>query len=155
MQKISWDKYFCNILDSLKLRASCDRGYCTALITKENHIIATGYAGSLPGMPECSEVGHDIRKIYNFDTNKVEEHCVRTVHAEQNAICSAAKYGISLKDTTLYVSMTPCMQCCKLIVTAGINRVVIAKRYANASEQIMADIFKACSVSYKFMEDGE
>ena len=98
------------------------------MIVKDKRIMTTGYVGSPTGLPHCDEAGHDMRKIFN-DNGDVTQHCVRTLHAEQNAIIQAAKFGIPLDEATLYCKMTPCMVCAMMIINAGIKRVVCEKRY--------------------------
>jgi len=100
-------------------RATCDRGRSGAIIVYQQQIVATGYVGSPPGFPHCDDVGHEL----------VNGHCVRTVHAEQNALASAARHGISVLGGTIYSTMTPCRTCAMLIITAGIDRVVAAYTY--------------------------
>ncbi len=123
-----WDAYFMGIVNEVAKRATCDRGMSGCVIVKEKQILTTGYVGSAAGMPHCDEAGHQLKQT-THDDGKTSTHCVRTVHAEQNAICQAAKFGIALRDSTLYCSMTPCYTCAKMIVNAGIKRVVCQKRY--------------------------
>jgi dCMP deaminase len=86
-------------------------------------------------MKHCDEVGHLIKKVQHLDEeNRITEHCVRTVHAEQNAICQAAKRGISIEGATLYCRMTPCRTCAMLIINCGIKRVVCERKYQTAAE---------------------
>jgi len=134
-----WDTYFLDMVDTVASRATCDRGRSGCVITKDKRIIATGYVGSPPGLPHCDDVGHDMRAVTHAD-GRVTKHCVRTLHAEQNAIAQAAKYGLSLEGTTLYCRMEPCRVCAMLITSAGIARVVAQKRYhaADDSRQIFA-----------------
>lgn len=123
-----WDDYFLDLIEVIGKRATCDRGKSGCVIVKDNRIISTGYVGSPKGLPHCDDVGHDMKKVMDEEGN-VSQHCVRTIHAEQNAICQAAKYGISLDGGTIYCKMTPCAVCAKMIVNSGIKRVVAAKRY--------------------------
>lgn len=114
-----WDEYFLEVLNAVARRATCDRGRSGAVIAYQQQIIATGYVGSPPGFPHCDDVGHEL----------VDGRCVRTVHAEQNALASAARRGIAVLDGTLYSTMVPCRTCAMLIITAGIERVVAAHTY--------------------------
>ena len=91
----SWDEYFIEISRTVAKRATCDRGRSGCVIVKDKHILVTGYVGSPKGIPHCDEVGHQFKKTIHEDGN-ITEHCVRTAHAEQNAICHAAKLGIPL-----------------------------------------------------------
>jgi dCMP deaminase len=85
-QRPSWDKFFIEMLDTIAARSTCDRGKPACILVKDNHIISTGYAGSPPGLPHCDDAGHIIKTVTHEDGSQTE-HCVRTVHAEQNAIC--------------------------------------------------------------------
>jgi dCMP deaminase len=90
--------------------------------------MTTGYVGAPAGLPHCDQEGHDMRKVIGYD-DKITHHCVRTLHAEQNAIIQAARFGIPLEGATLYCKMTPCRTCAMMIINAGIKRVVCEKRY--------------------------
>jgi dCMP deaminase len=124
----SWDDYFLGLVDQVASRATCDRGKSGCVVVRDKRIICTGYVGSPSGMPHCDDAGHEMRQMIDED-GTTRRHCVRTVHAEQNAICQAARYGLSLADTTLYCSMEPCRVCAMLIASSGINRVVARRRY--------------------------
>jgi dCMP deaminase len=128
MARPSWDDYFLGLVDQVASRATCDRGKSGCVVVRDKRIICTGYVGSPSGLPHCDEVGHELRQVIDED-GTARRHCVRTVHAEQNAICQAARYGLSLADTTLYCSMEPCRVCALLIASTGINRVVARRRY--------------------------
>ena len=129
----SWDDYFMEIADVVARRATCDRGRSGCVVTKDKQILVTGYVGSPPGEPHCDEVGHQMKTVRHEDEHETQ-HCVRTTHAEQNAISQAAKLGIPLKGSTIYCKMTPCTVCAKLIVTSGIERVVCKGRYHAGAE---------------------
>ncbi|MEM3055000.1 MAG: deaminase, partial [Candidatus Bathyarchaeia archaeon] len=103
----SWDDYFLGITEAVSKRSTCDRGRSACVVTLDNQILVTGYAGSPTGFPHCDEVGHQIKKLIHED-GTVTEHCMRTVHAEQNALAQAAKRGIAINGATVYVNMTPC-----------------------------------------------
>jgi dCMP deaminase len=117
----SWDDYFMEVADAISKRATCDRGKSGCIIAKDKQILATGYVGSPAGFPHCDEAGHDLRKSFNED-GSISQHCVRTVHAEQNAICQAAKRGISIDGATVYCRMTPCRTCAMLLINCGVKR---------------------------------
>ncbi|MBN1340212.1 MAG: cytidine/deoxycytidylate deaminase family protein, partial [Bacteroidales bacterium] len=114
-------------------RATCDRGRSGCVIVKDKQILVTGYVGSPRGLPHCDDVGHLLKKIIHED-GTISHHCVRTVHAEQNAICQAARLGIALEGSTLYCRMTPCRTCAMLIINCGIKRVVCEMKYHSAAE---------------------
>ena len=128
------------VCDAIAKRATCDRGRSGCVIAKERQLLVTGYVGSPAGFPHCDEVGHQMKKLIHEDGH-VTQHCVRTVHAEQNAICQAARRGVALEGATLYCKMTPCRTCAMLIINCGITRVVCKRKYhAGAeSEQFFKD----------------
>jgi len=129
----SWDEYFSMMVDAVATRATCDRGRAGCVIVKDKQILVTGYVGSPKGLPHCDDVGHLMKKVIHED-GKITQHCVRTVHAEQNAITQAARRGISLDGSTLYVRMTPCRTCTMLIINTGIKRIVCQNKYHTAEE---------------------
>lgn len=124
----SWDEYFLNIMNQVAARGTCDRGRSGCVIVKDKQILTTGYVGAPPGLAHCDDVGHHIKKTIHEDGH-VTEHCVRTTHAEQNAICQAAKRGISIEGSTLYIRMTPCRVCSMLIISCGVARIVCERKY--------------------------
>ena len=129
----SWDEYFIKLVDEVAKRATCDRGKSGCVIVKDKRILCTGYVGSPPGFPHCDETGHLLKKISDDDGTE-RQHCVRTIHAEQNAICQAARYGIALQGTTLYCTMEPCRVCTMLMISVGIKKVVAKRKYHAAGE---------------------
>lgn len=129
----SWDDYFLDIMKKVASRATCDRGRSGCVITRNNQILVTGYVGSPVGVAHCDEAGHEMKKMLNED-GSVSDHCVRTTHAEQNAMCQAAKLGIALENSTLYCTMTPCYTCAKMIVNCGVKRVVCLNDYHASAE---------------------
>ncbi len=138
-------------MDEVAKRATCDRGKSGCVIVRNRRIIATGYVGSPPGFPHCDEAGHDLRKAMD-DAGNLRQHCVRTIHAEQNAICQAARNGIALDGADLYCKMEPCRICALLIVSVGIKR-VIAKRKYHAALDTPA-IFSGAGVELIVVEDS-
>lgn len=129
----TWDEYFMEIAKTVSKRATCDRGRSGCVIARDKQLLVTGYVGSPIGLPHCDEVGHQFKQMIHEDGH-VTNHCVRTVHAEQNAICQAAKLGIALTGATLYCRMTPCRTCAMLIINCGIVRVVCEKKYHAGAE---------------------
>lgn len=146
----SWDEYFIQLADSVAQRATCDRGRSGCVITKDRQILVSGYVGSPKGLKHCDEVGHLFKKVIHED-GTVTQHCVRTVHAEQNAITQAARRGIALEGGTLYCRMTPCRTCAMLIINCGIERVVCERKY-HAGEESEA-MFKEVGIELKYMHD--
>jgi dCMP deaminase len=150
MPRPTWDEYFIDMTRTVASRSTCDRGRSGCVIVKQKHILCTGYVGSPPGMPHCDEAGHLLRKVIDED-GQVRQHCVRTIHAEQNAIIQAAKFGISLEGSTLYCKMEPCRTCAMSIVAAGINKVVCEKHYHAAEDT--KEIFSKCGVELVVLKD--
>lgn len=109
-------------------RGTCDRKQVGCVIVLDRRIVATGYNGSVPGAPHCDDAGHDLVDSVGLD-GKLRPNCVRTVHAESNAIAQAARFGVSLNGTTLYCNTFPCWPCFKLIVSAGIRKVIVDDEY--------------------------
>lgn len=124
----SWDEYFMEIAKVVGKRGTCDRGRNGAVLVKNKRILTTGYVGSPAGLPHCDEVGHLMSETIDSEGNK-SKHCIRTTHAEQNAIVQAALHGVSTEGATLYVKFVPCFACCKMIINAGIKKVVAEKDY--------------------------
>jgi dCMP deaminase len=136
----SWDDYFLELANAASSRATCDRGKSGCVIVRDKQVLATGYVGSPAGLPHCDDVGHLMKKVIQ-ENGEISEHCVRTVHAEQNAICQAAKRGISIEGATIYQRMTPCRTCAMLLINCGIEKVVCERKYqlAEESEQLLAE----------------
>lgn len=125
------------VCESISKRATCDRGRSGCVIAKDKQLLVTGYVGAPAGLPHCDEAGHQLKQMLHED-GSITTHCVRTVHAEQNAICQAAKRGISIDGATLYCRMTPCRICAMLIISCGIKRVVCQRRYhAGGDSEVM------------------
>ena len=131
----SWDEYFMEVCEAISKWATCERGRSGCVIAKDQQLLVTGYVGAPSGLPHCDEVGHQFKKTLHED-GKETTHCVRTVHAEQNAICQAAKRGISINGATLYCRMTPCRTCAMLIINCGIKRVVAQRRYHDSEDSL-------------------
>ena len=146
----TWDEYFMEVCRAIAKRATCDRGRSGCVIARDNQLLVTGYVGAPRGLPHCDDVGHQFKKVQHED-GSVSQHCVRTVHAEQNAICQAAKRGISIDGATLYCKMTPCRTCAMLIINCGIKRVIAEKRYHDSADSI--EMFKQAGVTLEHLSD--
>jgi dCMP deaminase len=144
----SWDEYFMEVCEAIAKRATCDRGRSGCVIAKNNQILVTGYVGAPAGLPHCDEAGHQLKQMVHED-GSVTTHCVRTVHAEQNAVCQAAKRGIAIEGATLYCRMTPCRTCAMLIINCGIVRVVCQRRYHDAGDS--EDLFQKAAVTLEYI----
>ena len=117
--RATWDEYFMGIATSVATRATCDRKHVGAAIVRDRSILATGYNGSVRGLEHCDEVGHMME----------EGHCVRTIHAEANAVIQAARNGVRIDASTIYVTASPCWACFRMIANAGIVRIVFGEFY--------------------------
>ncbi|MCL5239269.1 MAG: cytidine/deoxycytidylate deaminase family protein [Candidatus Marsarchaeota archaeon] len=146
----SWDEYFLNIAHVVGTRGTCDRGRNGAVLVKDKRILTTGYVGSPRGMPHCDEVGHLMSDEVNPD-GTISKHCIRTIHAEQNAILQAALHGISVEGSTLYVKFEPCFTCTKMLINAGATRVVCQKKYHAA--KLTREFFRQAKIPIVYMED--
>ena len=118
----SWDEYFMQITFQVAKRSTCPRAAVGAVIVRDKRILTTGYNGAPANLPHCTEVGCLM----------VNDHCVRTLHAEQNAIIQGALHGVDVSHSTIYVTHQPCLVCAKMIINAGIERVVYAGQYPDA-----------------------
>jgi dCMP deaminase len=121
MERISWNQYFMAQSHLLSLRSTCTRLMVGATIVREKRIIAGGYNGSISGGSHCSEEGCFL----------VDNHCVRTIHAEINAIIQCAKFGVSTEGSEIYVTHFPCLNCCKAIIQSGIRKINYSADYKN------------------------
>ncbi|MBP5442491.1 MAG: cytidine/deoxycytidylate deaminase family protein [Treponema sp.] len=150
-ERPTWDEYFMEVARTIAKRATCDRGRSGCVIARDNQILVTGYVGSPAGLPHCDDVGHLMRKMIHADSS-ITQHCVRTVHAEQNAICQAAKRGISIDGATVYCKMTPCRTCAMLIINCGIKRVVCEKHYHDEEDSM--NMFAQAGIKIEHLEDS-
>lgn len=117
--RVDWNEYFMNIAEQVSTRSTCSRKNVGAIIVRDRTILSTGYNGSLRGAQHCDEAGHDIEN----------DHCVRTVHAEANAVAQAAKNGIRIDEAEIYVTASPCLTCFKLIANSGIKKIFYKEFY--------------------------
>lgn len=145
-----WDNYFLGIMDKVAKRGTCDRGQNGCVIVKDKRILCTGYVGSPMGLPHCDEEGHLLHKVLNTD-GSTSVHCIRTVHAEQNAIAQAARNGISIQGATMYTKMEPCRTCAMMIINTGIVRVVAKRRYHRAQDT--REMFKQAGILLDVVEE--
>lgn len=147
-KRISWDEYFLDMLDSVSARATCDRGRTAVIIAIDNEIVVTGYVGSPSGIDHCDDIGHQMATVID-DSGKTSQHCVRTNHAEMNAIAQAAKNGKAIKGGTLYCKMTPCYTCAKMLVQVGMRRIVARERYH--ADKLSLEILRTAKVRVKIL----
>ena len=119
MARATWEEYFMNIAKQVASRSTCDRKHVGAVIAKDKTILSTGYNGSIRGMPHCDEVGHLMEA----------GHCVATIHAETNAILQAAKNGVMIEGSEVYITASPCWSCFKMLANAGIRKICYGEFY--------------------------
>ena len=123
----SWDKYFMDILEVTKTRSTCLRRQVAAIIVRDKQIISTGYNGAPRGVFHCEQVGC-LREEMHIPSGERHELC-RGIHAEQNAIIQASVHGVSIKDCEIYITCSPCVLCSKMLINAGIRRIVYRGDY--------------------------
>jgi dCMP deaminase len=128
-----WDEYFLKLAMLASERATCPRMHCGCVLVTNKNVIATGYNGSIPGDEHCEDAGCLI----------VDSHCVRTVHAEMNALVQAAKRGHAVEGSTAYVTNMPCTTCAKALIAAGVKRVVI---FSDFHDTLATDFFAKAGV---------
>ena len=127
MERPDWDSYFMEIAQIVSKRSTCLRRAVGAVLVKDKQILATGYNGTPKGLPHCEEVGC-LREQLHVPSGQMHELC-RGIHAEQNSVIQAAVNGVSISGSTLYCTHQPCVVCSKILINAGINRIVYANPY--------------------------
>ena len=138
VERPSWDEYFIELTNVVAKRSNCESRKVGAIITVDNQIIATGYNGAPKGLHHCIDAGGCLRKKNNIESGTRQEVC-RAVHAEQNAIISAAVRGVSIKNGTLYTNTYPCSICARMIINAEIKRIVYDSDYSDPLSKEMLD----------------
>jgi dCMP deaminase len=117
--RVDWHQYFMNIAGEVATRSTCDRKHVGAVIVRDKTILSTGYNGSVRGLPHCDDAGHMME----------DGHCVATIHAESNAIIQAARNGVRLEGADIYVTASPCWNCFKMVVNAGVKNIYYGEFY--------------------------
>jgi dCMP deaminase len=128
MERPSWDEYFMEMAMLTAKRSTCMRRNVGAVIVQDKHIIATGYNGAPKGIPHCEEIGGCLREKMNIPSGERHELC-RALHAEQNAIIQAATLAQSIEGASIYITNQPCVICAKMIINAGIKRIIVREGY--------------------------
>lgn len=139
----SWDAYFIEMCDFVSKRATCSRKFVGAIIVRDKRVLSTGYNGALPKMPHCQDVGCDLEN----------NHCVNVIHAECNAIASAAKMGICIDGATLYCNTMPCWNCFKMCISSGIGEIIYKDSY-KPDKRILEAVQKI-PIIFKQFTEGE
>lgn len=134
----SWDEYFMEIARVVATRSTCLRRQVGAVLVKEKRILTTGYNGAPRGLPHCLDIGC-LREQLKIPSGERQELC-RGLHAEQNAIIQAAYYGVSIMDATIYCTHQPCITCAKMLINAGIKRIIYEEAYPDElAEQMLKE----------------
>jgi dCMP deaminase len=147
MSRPDWDQYFMEITQVIASRATCLRRKVGATLVKDNHILASGYNGAPAGLKHCLDIGC-MREEHNIPSGQRHELC-RGLHAEQNALIQAAVHGVAIKGATIYVTHQPCVVCAKMIINAGIKRVVFAGSYP---DELSMEMFKEAGIELEKLE---
>jgi len=137
-----WDEYFMSIADLVSKRSTCLRRSVGAVIVRDRRLLATGYNGAPSGLHHCLDVGC-LREELGIPSGERHELC-RGLHAEQNAIIQAALHGVSVNGSSLYCTNHPCIICAKMIINAGVVRVVVKADY---KDKLATDILKEAGVT--------
>lgn len=138
------DEYFIRICNTVKLRSTCLRHKIGAVTVLDKRILTTGYNGAPSGLTDCTELGC-LRNELKIESGTKQEIC-RAVHAEQNAIIQASIHGISLLDSTMYCTFSPCVICAKMIINAGIDKVIYIEDYSDGQ---FKELFDKAGIEYR------
>jgi len=137
-ERPSWDEYFLQIASVVSQRSTCLRRQVGAVLVLDKRILATGYNGAPSGLPHCAEVGC-LRQAHNVPSGERHELC-RGLHAEENALLQAARYGIRIEGATIYTTHVPCVMCTKMLINCGIRRIVARQDYPDGlARRLLAD----------------
>lgn len=143
-KRVGIDEYFMKIAYVVSERSTCLRRKVGAVIVKDRHILTTGYNGAPAGVKDCLEIGTCLRDELKIESGK-DKHICRAVHSEQNAIIQGAKFGVELKGATLYCTHNTCIICARMIINAGIKRVVTC---ATRHESDFEALFNEAGIEY-------
>ena len=149
MNRPTWDEYFMEMAELTAKRSTCIRRSVGAVIVKDRHAIATGYNGAPSGIAHCEERGGCIRQKLNVPSGQRHELCM-ALHAEQNAIIQAAAMGNSIEGGTIYITHQPCAICAKMIINAGIKRIVIKEGYP---DELAASILEEAGLKIEKIDE--
>ena len=136
MCRISWNEYFMLLAKVAALRSTCNSRPTGAIIVKDKRVIATGYNGSLPGKPQCSDEGGEFCYRRSIEGREIDKYNICPAnHAEANAIAQAAKMGISIRESTMYCTLFPCLVCAKLMKISGVVKVYYELLYESSDQE--------------------
>jgi dCMP deaminase len=150
MARPNWDEYFLSIADLVATRSTCMRRNVGAVVVKNKQILATGYNGAPTGIEHCDKKGC-LRQELNIPSGERHELC-RALHAEQNAFLQAARHGISLDGATLYITTQPCSICAKMIINAGVQKIVYKGAYP---DEFALEFIKDAGIELVTLTTGE
>jgi dCMP deaminase len=150
VERPSWDEYFSAIANMVRQRSTCLRRQVGAIIVKDKRILTTGYNGAPKGMKHCSEIGC-LRETGDVPPGERHELC-RGIHAEQNAIVQAAAFGVTIKDSALYCTHFPCVLCTKMLINAGIRRLVVQEAYP---DDLSGEMLKEAGIEVFVMDSRD
>lgn len=138
VKRPSWDEYFMQMAELTAQRSTCLRRHVGAVIVQDKHVVATGYNGAPKGVAHCAEMGGCLREKMGIPSGERHELC-RALHAEQNAIIQAATLAQSIEGASIYITHQPCIICAKMIINAGIKRIVVKEGYPDEMSVKMLD----------------
>lgn len=148
--RLSEKDYYFEVVKAVSLRGTCDRGRAGAILVKDKRIIATGYVGAPAGLPDCDQIGHELIEVAPvINLNQIKQssqHCVRTVHAELNAILQCAKFGVPTVGSVMYCTMFPCRSCAMAIINTGI--VGVYSMYDYQRSEASKDLFDQAKIKW-------
>ena len=139
MTRSNWEEYFMNIAEQVASRSTCDRKHVRSLIVRDKTILSTGYNGSIRGMPHCDEAGHMMEN----------DHCVATIHAEANSVLQAAKNGVMIDGSEVYITASPCWPCFKMMSNACIKKIFYGEFY---KDERIFDVAKKIGIELTHIE---
>ena len=149
-ERPDWHTYFIQIAKLVSTRSTCIRRKVGAVLVKENRILSTGYNGAPQGLTHCLEIGC-LREEMGIESGKQHELC-RGLHAEQNAIIQAARYGISTRGAICYTTTSPCIICMKMLIQAGVKKIITIESYPDDLAEIMR---KESGIAIEFIQAKE
>lgn len=138
IKRPSWDEYFMQMAELTAQRSTCLRRHVGAVIVQDKHVVATGYNGAPKGVAHCAELGGCLREKMGIPSGERHELC-RALHAEQNAIIQAATLAQSIEGASIYITHQPCIICAKMIINAGIKRIIVKEGYPDEMSVKMLD----------------
>ena len=144
----SWDEYFMEMAELTAQRSTCLRRHVGAVIVRDKHAMSTGYNGAPKGLRHCDELGGCLREKLHVPSGERHELC-RALHAEQNAIIQAARYGTDIRGSKIYITTQPCITCAKMCINAGIEEIIYANPYP---DELSLGMLDEAGIPYRVFE---